>query len=247
LKIVTFRFRNPSSGPIQSKSGILYRQHRPSMITRPCGSAGNLFYAKIKEVHHIYHTEGIILGSKNYGETGKYYSIFTRDLGIIYAGAQGVRKMSSKLRFILQDFAYVKIDLVQGKDFWRVTSASKTNALEGLTKNSGTLEVVSNVANLLKRLLAGVEKNERLFADLISGLSILENKTAKRTAHAGDLQNIEAIIVLRILDNLGYIGGNETLQNLVKSPFEENLIFEVSKSRLQVLRQINKALRETHL
>ncbi|OGI67026.1 DNA repair protein RecO [Candidatus Nomurabacteria bacterium RIFCSPHIGHO2_01_FULL_41_91] len=193
-------------------------------------------------MHHIYHTEGIILGSRNYGEAGKYYSIFTRDLGMVYASAQGVRRMSSKLRFVLQDFAYLKIDLVQGKDFWRVTNASKTNLLEQLSKNSGTFEVFSNIANLLKRLLAGVEPNEALFVDLIKGLAVLE-----RTKIKEDLRNIEAIIVLRILDNLGYIGSNEMLQKLVKSPFEENLIFEVSKSRTQVLHQINKALKETHL
>lgn len=192
-------------------------------------------------MHHIYHTEGLILGSKNYGETGRYYSIFTRDLGMIYASAQGVRKMSSKLRFVLQDFSYIKVDLVQGKDFWRVTSASKTNKLEQLAKNTGTFAVFSNIAKLLKRLLAGVEKNEDLFSDLINGLHILEKSEAK------DLRNIEAIIVLRILNNLGYIGGDEALQNIIKSPFEENLIFEVSKSRFQVLSQINKALKETHL
>ena len=83
-------------------------------------------------MHHMYHTEGIILGSRNYDEAGKYYSIFTRDLGMIQASAQGVRKMSSKLRFILQDYSYVKVDLVKGKDFWRVTSASKTNLLDNL-------------------------------------------------------------------------------------------------------------------
>ena len=192
-------------------------------------------------MHHIYHTEGIILGSKNFGEAGKYYSVFTRDLGLIYASAQGVRKMSSKLRFILQDFAYVKVDLVQGKDFWRVTSASKTNKLEQLSKNRGTLGVVSNIAKLLKRLLAGVEPNQALFSDLVNGFSVLE-KSAKE-----ELQNIEIILVLRILNNLGYIGDNAVLQNLIKSPFEENLIFEVSKSKSQVLSQINKALKETHL
>ena len=193
-------------------------------------------------MHHIYHTEGIILGSKDFGETGRYYSIFTRDLGMIYATASGVRKMSSKLRFVLQDFSYVKIDLVQGKDFWRITSAGKTNMLEQLTKNSGTFEVFFNIANLLKRLLAGIEPNESLFVDLINGLSILEKIKTNE-----DLRNIEAIIVLRILNNLGYIGGDEVLHNIVKSPFEENLIFEFSKSRPQALRQINKSLKETHL
>ncbi|MDD5720859.1 MAG: DNA repair protein RecO [Candidatus Pacebacteria bacterium] len=192
-------------------------------------------------MHHIYHTEGIILGSKNSGEAGRYYYIFTRDLGMIYATAQGVRKISSKLRFVLQDFAYVKIDLVQGLNFWRVTSASKTNALEHLTKNPKTFEVFSNIASLLRRLLAGIEPNEALFADLINGLSVLEK------AGTNDLRNLEAIIVLRILNNLGYIGENEVLQNLIKSPFEENLVFEISKSRPEVLHQINKALKETHL
>lgn len=192
-------------------------------------------------MHHIYHTEGLILGSKNSGECGKYYFIFTRDLGMVYATAQGVRKMSSKLRFVLQDFAYVKIDLVQGANFWRVTSASKTNMLENLSKNSGTFEVFSNIANLLKRLLAGIEPNEALFVDLINGLSVLEKANTK------ELRNIEAIIVLRILNNLGYIGENQILQNLIKSPFEENLVFEISKSRPEVLHQINKALKETHL
>ena len=62
-----------------------------------------------------------------------------------------------------------------------------------------------------------------------------------------ELRNIEAIIVLRILSNLGYIGEDEKLQSLVKSSFEENLIFEAMKSRRQILFQINKALKETHL
>ena len=193
-------------------------------------------------MHHIYHTEGIILGSKNFGEAGRYYYVFTRDLGMISASAQGVRKMSSKLRFVLQDFSYLKIDLVQGKNIFRVTNASKTGILEHITKQSETFEVFANIARLLKRLLTGVESNEALFADLLHGLSILEKAKTKN-----DLRNIEAIIVLRILNNLGYIGENDILKNLIKSPFEEYLIFEVSKDRAKVLHQINKALKETHL
>ncbi len=192
-------------------------------------------------MHHIHHTEGIILGSGDFGETGKYYSVFTRDLGMIYASAQGVRKMSSKLRFVLQDFAYLRIDFVKGKDFWRITSASKTNKLENLFK-SEIFEVFVNISKLLKRLLAGEDPNKDLFVDLISGLTVLEKAETKE-----ELRNIEAIIVLRILNNLGYIGGNETLKDFIESPFEENLIFKISESRAKILHQINKALRETHL
>ncbi len=193
-------------------------------------------------MHHIYHTEGIILGSKNFGEAGKYYYIFTRDLGMIYATAQGVRKMSSKLRFVLQDFTYVKIDLVQGRDIWRVTSASKTNKLEEIIKKRETFEVFVNIARLLRRLLTGVEPNQVLFADLLNSLCVLEKTQTKE-----DLRNIEAIIVLRIINNLGYIGGNEILGNLTKSPFEERMIFEAATNRRAILFEINKALKETHL
>ena len=193
-------------------------------------------------MHHIHHTEGIILGSKDFGEAGRYYSIFTRDLGMVYASAQGVRKISSKLRYILQDFSYVKIDLVRGKDFWRVASASKTNNLEQLIKRKDTFEIFFNVACLLKRLLAGEYPNTVLFTDLINGLSILE-----KTDNKEDLHNIEAIIVLRILNNLGYINGGVKLDTLIKSPFEKELVFKVAESRTEILSHINKALKETHL
>ncbi len=193
-------------------------------------------------MHHIYHTEGIILSSKNYGEAGKYYSILTRDLGLVNASAQGVRKISSKLRFILQDFSYIKVDLIRGKDFWRVTSASKTNELEDISKNPISFEIFSNISRLLKRLLAGEYPNEILFDDLLMGLRFLEKSKSQ-----SESENIEVIIVLRILNNLGYIGGNELLKNITKSPFEEDLIFEAGRSRMKILSEINKALHETHL
>ena len=193
-------------------------------------------------MHHIYHTEGLILGSKNYGEAGKYYYIFTRDLGMIYASAQGVRKMSSKLRFILQDFSYLKIDLVQGKDFFRITSASKMNKLEQICKRPEIFKVFANIARLLQRLLAGVEPNEALFIDLLDGLSAIE-----KTETEEELRNIEIVVVLRIINNLGYLREDENLNDFVKSPFEKDMIFQISKNRKKILSEINKALKETHL
>lgn len=194
------------------------------------------------------------MGNKNYGEAGKYYFIFTRDLGMVYASAQGVRKMSSKLRFILQDFSHIKIDLVRGKDFWRITSASKADALPKIEVGSKSFLIFNNIAQLLRRLLAGEDPNESLFLDLLEGLAILNKSETKEPARnalpgnaGGDLHTIEAIIVLRVLHNLGYIGENEILQNLIRSPFEKDLIFEAKKSRAKILSEINKALKETHL
>jgi len=193
-------------------------------------------------VHHIYHTEGIILGSQDFGEASRRYAIFTRELGLVYARASGVRKMSSKLRFILQDFAYVKVDLVQGKNFWRVTSASKTSRLEQLVKNPAKLAIFAEVARLLARLLPAAERNDVLFTELLDGLALLERAEAKE-----NLPNIEAVIVLRALAALGYIGENAALDNLLKLPLRAELLVQVSTRRSLVLRHINQALRESHL
>jgi DNA repair protein RecO len=192
-------------------------------------------------MHHIYHTEGIILSSRDFGETSRGYYIFTYDFGMIFASAQGVRKLSSRLRFILQNFAYIKIDLVQGKDFWRITSASKTGRLEGLLEPK-ILRAFINISRLLKRLLADEDKHEALFLDFLDGLFILE-----KAENSEEILNIETVIVLRVLNHLGYIGRDTTSQKFIRSPLEVSLVFQVSRDRIKILRQINTALKETHL
>ncbi|MBP6866482.1 MAG: DNA repair protein RecO [Candidatus Pacebacteria bacterium] len=193
-------------------------------------------------MHHIYHTQAIILGSRHVGETGKGFYLFTPDFGLVYARAQGIRKLASRLRYVLSDYAYVKVDLVRGRDVWRITSASKTNSLENIANNPKLLPTMVNLSRLLYRLLRGEEPNEALFSDLLQGLYVLEKKEDRE-----EIANLEIVLVLRLLGNLGYIGEHAALDKLVKSPFEENLIYEMVNHKKGAVREINRALRETHL
>ncbi|MEK7569294.1 MAG: DNA repair protein RecO [Patescibacteria group bacterium] len=183
-------------------------------------------------MHHIYHTEGIILGSRNFGEDGKYFYVFTRELGMVTARASGVRKISSKLRYILQDYSYVKIDLVQGRDFWRIGSAAPTGKLEDLSRNLEVFKIVSNIARLLRRLLPGEGSNEPLFLEILDGFSALE-----QVGSGGEMQNSEIIIVLKVLHHLGYIGESKI----------NELVSGVTERRGEILALINQTLKETHL
>lgn len=191
-------------------------------------------------MHHIYHTDGIILGSRNFKEANKYFYILTKDLGLVYAEAEGIRKITSKLRFVLQDFSYVKVDLVKRKNIWRITSALKTNELDFLKNDFLKLKVLSNINKLLIRLLPEQEKNENLFIDFKEGLKIFE-----KIEHKEDLKNIEIILVLKILHNLGYLNAEEI--NTVKAPIQNEFLLDISKNKIIILKQINKALRESHL
>ncbi len=191
-------------------------------------------------MHHIYHTEGIILGSKNFKEANKYFYILTKDLGLVYAEAQGIRKLSSKLRYVLQDFNYVKLDFVQRKNIWRITNAIKTNELELLNKDFYKLKIVANISKLLLRLLPGIEPNPTLFKEVLDGFFLLEGNNSKE-----ELKNIEIVLVLRILSNLGYIG--ENFEDLTRSPFENELLATLSLNKVKIIKEINKALRESQL
>lgn len=193
-------------------------------------------------MHHIFHTEGIILGSRNYGEAGKCYYIFTRDHGMIFASATGVRKIASKLRFVLQDFSYVKLDLVRGRDFWRITSCSKTNELEEIKDKPLNLKIFVQVVKLLQRLLAGEETNEILFIDFLKGLKILEKVEKKE-----DLANVEIFLIFNILQNLGYIGAMNVNKDMLSSPLGDEFLYEIVKNKSNILREINRALKESHL
>ncbi len=193
-------------------------------------------------MHHIYHTDGIILGSRNFKEANKYFYILTRDLGLVYAEAEGIRKITSKLRFVLQDFSYVKLDFVKRKNIWRITSAIKTNELDILKNDFEKLKILNNISRLLIRLLPEQETNENLFVDLLNGL-----KTFEKIENKQELVNLEIILVLKILHNLGYLNTQEILSDLNPSPIQNEFLLDISKNKSFILKEINKALRESHL
>lgn len=193
-------------------------------------------------MHHIYHTEALILGSKNHGDAGKVFFLFTRELGMVYATASGIRKLESKLRYVAQDYAYMNVDLVKGKEMWRLTTASKTEDVYQLDENYSALRVVAQVAQLLRKLLAGEEANQTLFDEVVVGFqALLREKDLKA------LEGLEMVLVLRILHQLGYIGNLDKMGEFVSSPMGGEMFYEAHKHRQSILREINKALRESHL
>src|SRR5574343_294251 len=101
-------------------------------------------------MHHIYHTTAFVLGHADIKEADRFFILFTRELGVVRATAQGIRKLSSRLRYGLQDFSYARVDLVRGKDIWRITSAKKIET-EGLHIPERLL-VFARVLELIRRL-----------------------------------------------------------------------------------------------
>lgn len=184
-------------------------------------------------MHHIYTTPAFIIHSTPYGEAGKFILLFTREFGMIGALAQGIRLNKSKLRYHLQDYDYSNVSIVRGKEIWRITGAGE---IEGNSRNT-VLRI--KVLKLLKRLLHGEEKNERLFA-LIK--SLYENNIEER-----DQDIVECLIIMKILDILGYIQKNKYIEFLEGDIYSSEMIDKARDRKKDIVSAINLALRESHL
>lgn len=194
-------------------------------------------------MHNIYHTHGFILSSQNTGEANKMFTIYTLEMGLIRATAQGVRLHKSKLRFTLQDFSYVNVDLVRGKEIWRVTSARHISSFPLARSNTFSLVLIMRVSSLLERLCRGESPNENIFNDFLQALHLLDSDDVSSSTR----EALELHLVLRIMNSLGYIGDSAILIKYLSSPFGQNKIEILLKERQSIIAHINNALNESQL
>lgn len=184
-------------------------------------------------MHHIYTTKAFVIHSTPHGEASKFLILFTRDFGMIGAVAQGVRLSHSKLRYHTQDFSFSNISVVRGKEVWRLTGALEVH-------HQKINIVYLKVLKLLRRLLHGEERNEKLF-EIIECLFLYK-------VEEYDYESVECITVLRILYILGYVKNTDKfsifLENNLLNKEIINLFMPLKKEIISV---INSALKESQL
>jgi DNA repair protein RecO len=204
--------------------------------------------------HRIYTTSGFVIESRPYGEAGKMLSIFTRELGMVNAAAAGIRLGQSKLRYHVQDFSLAEFSLVRGRDIWRLVGAEKAEKIA--QKNTADMPnyhhdpLFIRTLAVLRRLIHGEEKNEALFEAVIAAYDFLNTYRTEKAAEVTRVTLAEPVIMLRILHHLGYIRKKPELEVfLADNSFAAKLLEKMSISAVKSLaiREINKALEESHL
>jgi DNA repair protein RecO len=195
-------------------------------------------------MHHIHHTEAFILGSRPKGEDSKILILYTKELGLVYAHAQGIRKLSSKLRYVAQDFSRVDADLVRGKEIWRLTTASPVHSYAHIIHTRPAERILAHIAALLMRLVPGEEANEEVFRTLVRTYALLEVEVKS----AEEYRSLELLSVARILTALGYL--SRATPGLVGEAHDSEGIpkeFEDVAYQHRLVREINQALSASQL
>ena len=194
-------------------------------------------------MHHIYHTEAFVLGSRQTGEDSKTITLYATGLGLVYAKAQGVRKLSSKLRYTLQNNSYAKVDLVRGKEIWRITTAVPLDSNTDILCVPEREQVITRVASLVTRLVTGEEHNDEIFLLLNSLCETLRTTLLLDNTYCA---KIELYYVARILMTLGYLSRNAyefISDDVVAIPEALNDV----EYRQNLVREINEALNLSQL
>lgn len=194
--------------------------------------------------HNIYKTEAIILGSRNSGESNRLLFLLTKELGFIIALSQGVRNLKSKLRYSLQNFNLINLELVRGKEVWRVTSAENIkNYSKSLLGDKGRAKSAGRIFMVLRRLMHGESKNRELFEDVSEFLGFIE----KEDLSSEKLLLLEILVNLRILNHLGYGSNEESIKKFLSGHINTELIDSLGAIRKKAVMEVNRALGESHL
>lgn len=193
--------------------------------------------------HHIYHTRGIILGSTQTGESNRFYRIFTEELGLIGGVAQSVRDAKSKLRYTLQDYSLVTVDLVRGKEVWRIVSAGVWQPLDNIKRDEVRMQLFARFCALLSRLLHGEGRDQDLFNEITRVADFLESTPISEALS----QSFETLSALRSLVRLGYMNPAGYEQYIGLDSYSVDTLNEFEKIRLSVIPKINEALSASHL
>lgn len=195
--------------------------------------------------HHIYQTDAFVLSGLNIGDSNKFVSVFTRDMGLVRAAAQSARREKSKLRYSLQDYSYIQISLVRGREIWRVTGASEEySTYYKFLDNKKKLNLNSRIFSLLNRLLQGEEKNEYLFETVNSFVNFLDSNDLSDE----EFKTLECVVVMRILYSLGYIKIEKHSDDMLKeSSFSKKLLDDLQQNSKVMVKEINHALNASHL
>lgn len=192
--------------------------------------------------YHIYTTDGIILKRIPFGEANILVSILTEDLGLIQASARSARLSVSKLRPALQEYEYVSVSCIKGKNGWKVTNVvEKGSFFFEYPKYSH--KVLAQVSFVLLKMIQGEFPHKEVFQTVKSGFEALKNVPEK------DLQNFEILSVFRILSELGYVANDSEVGVFLSDPtnWSTGLLSQVLDKKVHLVSLINKALTESQL
>lgn len=181
----------------------------------------------------IYKTQGIIVKRTDLGETDRLLTIYTKDFGKLLVRAKAIKKSQAKLKGHLELFIHSYLMLAQGKNFDIITNAETIESFPELHKYIDSLAVSYYLADCLDKLMAGPERDPRIWNLVLESLQQLDKIDAQQDAgqpHKQDAgqprrESLEPIVKnfeTNLLEFLGY-GQQKDFLSFVQSLLNQKI------------------------
>lgn len=191
-------------------------------------------------MHHIYHTEAILLKSTLHGEANKRVWLFTKELGLIVASVQGVRKSGAKLIGHTIDYSVLEVDLIRGREVWRLISSKNIDIpISGKERLPLTRAYVRTLS-AIERFVVGEEQDDFLFNHIKDCVLVLKQNIF-------EAKYFDTLSLWFVFTHLGYINPKQEDKEVFGLS-----IFDAYKSmdeqrHKRFLLDVKKAIEQSHL
>jgi len=156
--------------------------------------------------------EGIIINTKNYGDTSKIIDIFTKEYGVIGVMAKGCKSLKSNLRSVTDKLTYANFTLYYKKDKLSILSeASVINNFTNIKKDIEKISYASFLLDLTNQVYKQCEDNS-LYELLISSLiKINDNFNPLVITNIIELKYLNYLGVMPNLDGCSICGSKNVI------------------------------------
>lgn len=144
------------------------------------------------------------------GETSLSVLLLTEELGTLYAHAQGVRALKSKLRSQLLEHSLVRISLVRGEIDWRVVGVEAIARLDRLP--SAQRASLIRVLSLAAHSSFPDDPHTNYFSLIREAFDVLSIAPEELTP------SLELLTVLKIISHAGFLAPDGDLGPFVTEP-----------------------------
>lgn len=164
----------------------------------------------------VYHADAIVIRSREYGESDRLLTLFSREHGKIQAVAKGVRKPKSRQRGGVQLFTYGDYLLYKGKSLDTVNQASPKDSFPHLWMDFDQSMAATAIAELLDMATIPGQPYPELFTLTYTCFFLLEH--CEPTL-------VQSAYTLKLLTQLGYRPRFTECSECGKKVQEERLLF----------------------
>ncbi len=154
----------------------------------------------------IVKVNGMVIREYTIGESDKYITLFTKELGKIQVGAPRAKKYVKGLASGTQLFVYGEFVISGYQGTYKLLNAEPIYMFQGLSRNLSALSYATYFAEFISEVSAENNGNEQLLTLMLYGLHNLSKETA-------DIPLTRCIFELRAMVILGFMPQLKTCLN----------------------------------